>query len=284
MPVLELKQLDSNYLGFDRTQAIAAGTCFAPAYSCAEPFPHIIIDNFLDLEVLQQVLREFPTRPPTPLLETKNQHLKDNFQPSDIDSGLIRNLLVELTQEPALSFVEAVSGIGHLIPDPYFIGAGLHETRPDGYLAIHADFNLSQRMRIQRRLNLIIYLNEDWSEDWGGHLELWDRKAKHCIKRILPIMNRAILFQTDLDNFHGHPKPLACPRNRSRRSIALYYYIAPEKGIVSLPRRAADFRRTNTENSSELFSRDWKRWMTSLAVDFTPPIIYRALRQLARRR
>ncbi|WP_150049376.1 MULTISPECIES: 2OG-Fe(II) oxygenase [Methylomonas] len=282
MPLLELKELNSRYNYFDPMQAIAAGANFKSIFLGAEPFPHIVIDNFLDIEILRQVVREFPIRRPAELLESKYQHLKDTFQPSDIESALIRNLLTELTQGAILSFLTAATGIEHLIPDPYFVGAGLHETRAGGCLAIHADFNLSKPMRIQRRLNLIVYLNENWREDWGGHLELWDRKAKCCVKRIAPIMNRAVIFQTDLDNFHGHPQPLACPENRSRRSIAMYYFIAPEKGIVSLPRRAADFRRTYNENTWPLCSRDWKRWMTSFAVDITPPIVYRALRHLAK--
>lgn len=283
MPTLALKTLDSGYVCFDRAQAVAAGARLSADFARAEPFPHVVIDDFIDRDLLRRVAGAFPQRPPSVPIETEYQHFKSTFMPQDIDSGLIRNLLAELTQEAMLGFVEAVTGIGHLVPDPYFIGAGLHETRPGGYLAVHADFNLSQRMRTQRRANLIVYLNDDWNEAWGGHLELWDRKARHCVKRVAPLMGRAVLFQTDLDGFHGHPQPLACPQDRARRSIAMYYFVAPENGIVSLPRRAADFRRATAVGAAPRVSRDWRRWAASLAVDATPPIVYRALRRLAGR-
>tara|TARA_Y100000287_G_scaffold143386_1_gene118113 strand:- start:3 stop:521 length:519 start_codon:yes stop_codon:yes gene_type:complete len=111
-----------------------------------------------------------------------------------------------------------------LIPDPYFLGGGLHEIKKGGFLKIHSDFNFHPQMKLSRRLNLLLYLNKDWQEDYGGHIEFWDRSMKECGKKFLPIFNRMVIFSTTHSSFHGHPEPLNCPETRSRKSIALYYY------------------------------------------------------------
>jgi Rps23 Pro-64 3,4-dihydroxylase Tpa1-like proline 4-hydroxylase len=73
-------------------------------------------------------------------------------------------------------------------------------------------------------VNLLIYLNKDWDERWGGALELWDRSGRQCVRSVQPVFNRAVLFDTSNFSYHGHPHPLACPPERSRKSVALYYY------------------------------------------------------------
>lgn len=74
-------------------------------------------------------------------------------------------------------------------------------------------------------LNLLLYLNRDWQDEWGGFLELWDADAKHCVQKIKPIFNRCVVFQTSAQaSYHGHPTPLACPEDVSRKSLALYYF------------------------------------------------------------
>ena len=135
-----------------------------------------------------------------------------------------RHLLAELNGQVFVRFLEALTGIDGLIPDPNFEGGGLHRIDPGGRLEIHADFNRHQHLRLDRRLNLLIFLNKDWHEDYGGKLELWDRTMSQCEVRLLPIFNRVVLFSTTDRSFHGHPHPLSCPENTSRRSIALYYY------------------------------------------------------------
>jgi Rps23 Pro-64 3,4-dihydroxylase Tpa1-like proline 4-hydroxylase len=125
-----------------------------------------------------------------------------------------------------LQFLEKLTGIEGLIPDPYFTGGGLHETKSGGFLGVHSDFRLNKKLNIERRLNVIIYLNEDWKEEYGGNLELWDVDMKTCLKKVLPIYNRCVIFNTDKDSNHGHPEPLTTPEHITRRSIALYYYTA----------------------------------------------------------
>ena len=109
-------------------------------------------------------------------------------------------------------------------------GGGYHLIRPGGKLAVHADFNQSDD-GLYRRLNMLVYLNEGWTEEDGGHLELWDRE--HSVKRILPIFNRTVVFETSETSFHGHPIPLPGPR--SRRSVAAYYFSKETPGDFRHP-------------------------------------------------
>jgi hypothetical protein len=125
---------------------------------------------------------------------------------------------------PFLTFLEELTGIEGLIPDPHYLGGGLHQLVPGGLLKVHVDFNRHTRLKLDRRLNLLLYLNPDWEESYGGHLELWNRDMTRCDQRILPIANRCVIFSTTEYSFHGNPEPVSCPPERTRRSIALYYY------------------------------------------------------------
>jgi Rps23 Pro-64 3,4-dihydroxylase Tpa1-like proline 4-hydroxylase len=117
-----------------------------------------------------------------------------------------------------------LTGIQDLISDPFYRGGGLHNILPGGKLGVHADFNKHQKYDLDRRLNLLLYLNKDWKEEYGGHIELWDKNMQKCVKRVLPIFNRVVIFTTTDHSFHGHPDPLNCPNPMSRKSLALYYY------------------------------------------------------------
>ena len=121
-------------------------------------------------------------------------------------------------------FLERLSGIEGLIADPHLDGGGLHQIERGGRLAVHADFSRNWKLQLERRLNLLVYLNEDWDESYGGHLELWDRSMTRADQRILPVFNRCVIFSTDSTSYHGHPDPLTCPEDRTRKSLALYYY------------------------------------------------------------
>src|SRR5580698_3047972 len=130
-----------------------------------------------------------------------------------------------LPEQPAHAQVsETLTGISSVLPDPYYTGGGLHQIRPGGLLEVHADFSYHNALRLDRRINVLIYLNKDWREEYGGHFELWDRDVTRAEKKILPIFNRCAIFSTTSVSFHGHPVPLACPPERNRKSIATYYY------------------------------------------------------------
>ncbi len=214
-------------LDYDKLQNIIDEQ--AIAYQQAHPFPHIVIDDFISAETVEQFLKHFPElreKPTQAMLESGKFPQPNKLWLSNQAGvhSIIRHLYWELNSAPFLAFVEQLTGITGLIADPHFAGGGVHETLRDGLLMIHADFNKHPHFNLDRRLNILIYLNEDWQEDWGGHLELWERDMSHCVKKILPIAGRCVIFSTQRDSFHGHPHPLTCPPGQSRKSIAQYYY------------------------------------------------------------
>ena len=124
---------------------------------------------------------------------------------------------------PFVRFLETLTGVDQLIPDPHLLGGGIHLTRQGGHLGIHADFNWHKAIAAHRRLNLLIYLTPEWRAEYGGELELWDTTGAQLVRRVEPKFNRAVVFSTRSDTFHGHPNPWT-PADIHRQSIALYYY------------------------------------------------------------
>jgi len=214
----------------DLAKARHAGEELMGEYAFAEPFPHMVIDNFLPEEMAEGILAHFPA---DPLAHDKvyqkgygGTH-KRQISPYDCDA-YVRSAFAFFNSAAMLQFVEGITNIRGLLPDPYFAGGGFHETSAGGLLGIHADFRVNESVQLLRRVNVIIYLNKDWQDAYGGHLELWDREMKNKVSSVLPIFNRCVIFNTDEDSFHGHPDPLTTPEGIARKSIALYYYTATE--------------------------------------------------------
>ena len=215
-------------------------------YPGAEPFPHIVIDNFISERTLHRLLRDLPPADQPMQRAVRTARTEDGRMAqlnkrsySDREVGpAVRYLLWELNSGTFIDWLEALTGIAGLLPDPSFNGAGVHVTDPGGLLRVHADYNKHPRYGLDRRVNLLLYLNEDWQEEYGGHLELWDRDMAQCRASVLPIARRCVIFNTTSDSFHGHPHPLACPSGVSRRSIALYYYTNGRPEAENNPRHA----------------------------------------------
>ena len=196
-----------------------------PGYAAADPYPHVVIDDALEPAMLEEVLEEFDgmdrSRWHHTERETERKSSTEDFQHF---GPTTRALIAQFNAAPFLSFLEQLTGIAGLIPDPHLRGGGLHEIHRNGALGVHADFNFYPRLGLYRRLNLLLYLNRDWPAAWGGELELWDRGGMHCVRSIAPLFNRIVVFDTSNFSYHGHPRPLACPEARARKSVALYYY------------------------------------------------------------
>jgi len=276
MAVLETRVLDAATGAFklDKVQAATAGAALASQYSAEMPFPHIVMDDFLDADLLRGLISEWPTGGANVGYDRSQERLKYEWQPEKLESVRIRNFLAEMISAPMLAFLEALTGIEKLVVDPHYLGGGLHETRAGGHLGVHADFNIHRRMNVLRRLNLLIYLNDDWDPAWNGSLELWERDMSKRVKSVPPVLGRAVIFNTDLDSFHGVPDPLACPPDRSRRSVALYYYTAPQAGLETVPDRTTVFRRRPGSEDQT----DWKVIRRHMLADWIPPALYRMLR------
>lgn len=273
-PMLHFKQI-GDYFALDAEECRVVGRSLAATYQNAAPFPHVVMDNFLPPDVLEAVLKEFPSNEQKTFFDRDQERLKFQFHPDETSSGAIRNLFAELNGRSFLGFLQEMTGISGLISDPYFVGGGLHETKRGGHLGVHADFNIHGELNVERKLNLLIYLNRNWEEAFGGQLELWDRTMKRCEVKVEPIFGRAVIFNTNLDSFHGHPDPLNCPPNRSRRSIATYYYLAPAEGIALLPQRTTNFQARPRSNDNI----DWQIRRRHFVNDWVP----RKLQRIARR-
>lgn len=211
------------------------GSSLRESFRTARPFPHAVVDGFLPEDVARAIVDAFPGPEHGGFLQPDNRFQINKLGRTQ-DSGLsgispvIRYALAELNGLSFLEFLANLTGIKGLIPDPHFLGGALHQILPGGKLAIHSDFNWDDRRSLVRCLNVLIYLNLDWCDSYGGHLELWDRSMSECQVRIAPTFNRAVIFETSDTSYHGHPDPLRCPEGRTRKSLALYYYRALKPG------------------------------------------------------
>tara|TARA_E500000178_G_scaffold310011_1_gene324810 strand:- start:321 stop:1199 length:879 start_codon:yes stop_codon:yes gene_type:complete len=196
-------------------------------FTNANPFPFIIIDDFFSKEFLNEVLNQFPNlaeQKKTTNYDNKNEVKFANNQYINFPNS-IKKLFDFLNSDFFLNFLQLITNIQEkLIPDFELNGGGLHEIKKGGLLKIHSDFNKHPSLDLDRRLNVLIYLNKDWKEEYGGHLEFWDKEMTSCREKVLPIFNKMVIFSTTDNSNHGHPDPLNCPDNMSRKSIATYYY------------------------------------------------------------
>ncbi len=210
-------------------------------YASAQPFPHIVLDDFINAEVAKEACLHFPTPDSGEWIQYKHVNEKklgkrDRAHIPDIHLAIID----EFNSRRFVEWLSELTGIQYLIADPSLEGGGLHQIERGGFLNIHADFTAHQHQKHwARRVNVLLYLNDNWTDDYGGHLELWERDMSRCAKKILPTFNRCVIFNTDTDSYHGHPHPLNTPEGETRKSIALYYF-TEEKAVPKA--RATDYR------------------------------------------
>ncbi len=197
-------------------------TSISKQYLISKPFPNIVIDNFLKDDCITNTLEGFKNvnwASYNHFNEKKCGNKTNKFEPS------LQKTIEACNSKEFIHRLERITGISNLIPDHELGSGGVHRSTRGGYLNIHSDFTVHPyNKKWHRRVNLLIYLNKTWNASWGGQLELWDKKMNHCVKKISPIFNRCVIFNTDHDSFHGHPEPMTCPTNIFRKSIALYYY------------------------------------------------------------
>ena len=196
-------------------------------YLSADPFPNIELNDFFNQKFLEKVLKEFPD---LENLEKTNKYINNNEikyanNQYDLFPETIKVFLDFLNSPPFLKFIQNITSIKeNLVADKELNGGGLHEIKKGGVLKIHTDFNRHPTLDLDRRVNVLIYLNKNWKDEYGGHLELWDREMRECKKKIVPNFNKIVIFSTNDFSNHGHPNPVTCPNNYSRKSIALYYF------------------------------------------------------------
>jgi hypothetical protein len=268
----------------DAAEARALGELLSEAYQQAAPYPHVVMDEFLPEAFIQKIHSLFPQeRLNTDRVFDINYggHHKRQIQPEACETEL-RAIFHFFNSAPVLAFLEGLTGIDGLIPDPYFEGGGLHETSTGGKLGIHADFRINAKLRVERRMNLLIYLNPRWEDSWMGQLELWDRKMTECHARVSPIWNRCVVFNTDADSYHGHPDALQCPPDVKRRSLALYYYTASKSVFKEVPDMSTMYQ-ARPGDPAEIHKEARKYRTDEYLKDWLPPVALRVLHAVKRR-
>ena len=225
---------------------LAQSNDLSEAFATNDPFPYVIIDNLFPAQLISDLVSEFPSPNDQSwdrsMVEGIQVKLRSNWTTEDDISPITAEVVNFFNSGSFMKSLSAITGVQKLISDPYFTGGGRNCILPGGVLDVHADGNWHDAMGVHRRLNVILYLNENWKEEWGGHFELWDRNLTGCVKAVSPLANRLLIFETHDFTYHGHPNPLACPEGENRKSLIFYYYTAeprPSEQILrSEPHRA----------------------------------------------
>ena len=281
---MELPRIPAFY--FEREPLLERARALAPGFAAAAPFPHAVLDDFLPPEVVAAVAAEFPgpegarwlARDFDATTQTRKLSCSDETQFGPVT----RHVMAQLLSHTFLTFLETLTGVPGLITDPSHHECGLHSTGPGGKLAVHTDLNRHPLRGLHQHVNLLLYLNDGWQEAYGGHLELWDRDAARAVQRILPVQNRLVVFVSGSTSFHGHPEPLACPPERRRNSLALYYYTLDRAAGPDYAGRAADVTWVATRPEEQAIARD--RRFHALVRYLLPPVLLDAVRVLRGKR
>ncbi len=222
-----------------REEMLKLGIRLQRSFAAGRPFKHVVLDGLFPEEVLDEIVREIPDRgdqnwfpwgsgsrhADTPTAAKKGMSEEYRVGP------VTRNFLLQLNSAIFIEFLRVMTGVGRLVGDADLSGGGVHSTGPGGRLLVHVD---SERHPLGKpfcqSVNVIVFLNREWPESYGGHLELWSRDGKECRERILPVFNRTVIFESGTNTYHGQPLPLQCPQDRQRISLASYYY-QPERAL-----------------------------------------------------
>ena len=196
-------------------------------FESASPFPFFVIDDFLDADFASEVAAAYPSfeqaRDIGREFSAVNEKRKVQITDSADFAPPVARLHELLASSAFLSDLEYITGIPALLSDPLLRGGGMHISGSQGRLDVHVDFNYQPEDELHRRLNILVYLNPEWHEEWGGALELWDPELRRAHHTLVPTFNRCVLFQTSETSYHG-VTPIACPPDRARISFAGYYY------------------------------------------------------------
>lgn len=210
----------------------------------AEPYSHIILDNFFSHEYAESMFLTFP-----PLDDKWISYwnpIEKKYALNKFDKSPVYTELFEFLQSVEfVNLMQKITGITNLENDPHLHGAGVHFHPKGGKLDMHLDYSVHPITKKERRVNLIIYMNKDWDTSYGGDLQLWDKDFTGPKQRIYPVFNRAVLFQTNDISYHGMPQMINCELGNGRKSIAIYY--VSDRQTVGDERWKAHFRPLPTQ-------------------------------------
>ena len=219
--------------GLPQVKWAANVDALAKAYRTNRPFPHIQLTDFLDPEVAREIAAEFPIAGTDAWTQYKHHNEnKQGMAKRELFPPKLGAVADELNSPEFVAWLSRLTGIPGLFPDSSLEGGGLHQSSRGGFLNVHTDFSLHHyHKNWRRRVNVIVYLNPGWKEEWGGAIEFWEKGEKgmtNCAATYPPLLNHAVIFTTDDRSLHGFPDPLTCPQGESRKSLAFYYYTVDE--------------------------------------------------------
>lgn len=228
-----------------------------------KPFRYVVIENFFLHNAAEKIYNKYPLPDAqewnaTTYIDQRRKFIKNKFSETD----LFNKVFQELHSTELIAYLQEISGISDLLCDPELFGAGLHQSITGAHLNVHIDYNIHPITKLHRRLNLIVYMNKDWKDEYEGHIEFWDYTSdeKRFLTRYAPSFNRCVIFETNEHSFHGHPKPLNTPQGINRKSLAVYYYTKNRAVSETAPEHNSVF--INTEG----ISGQWKRFNSGLAA------------------
>jgi hypothetical protein len=245
----------------------------ASRFNAARPYRHLVIDNLFPEDLLDRLVTEIPPMTDDHWVHENDDHLQKYGLRSAVELGETGYQLTSFLHSAGfLYFLSELTGIWQLLPDPYLQGSGYHMIPPGGKFDVHSDRNTAYETGLTRRLSMIIYLNKNWKHEYGGQFELWNSDGTRQEAIVEPLFNRTILFEIAEPNFHGVPKTVACPNDRSRNSFLVYYHTA---GTAEAP---------HTSVYAPSFYRKDESALRKIVKDVTPPVVLRAFKRVSGRK
>lgn len=191
------------------------------------PFPMIVLDDFLPEDLCKAMATETHDIPSHEWSEftRKNSHMQECIN-MDVCPVARDYFVAHMHSQAGMQWMTKLTGIADLIPDPYLVGAGYSRSYNGDFLGIHTDFNWNESLKLHRMLSLILYIEPDWKEEYGGDIIFKDFNNKKVIQRIPPKFNRCVIWRHHKRGFHGYPEPITCPDDISRKTFRLFYYVS----------------------------------------------------------
>lgn len=204
------------------------------------PFPYIIIPEFINTKYYNKFKEVFPSKPNENWCKYENPlEVKYTLDNLEIMDPVISNTFYSLSHENTIDKFKKIFNIPELEYDPYYHDAGLHMHPRYGRLNMHLDYEIHPISNKQRRLNIILYLNDDWNPEWNGDTQLWNNNISECVVKSYPKGNTAIVFVTTEQSWHGVPETILCPQDMYRKTLA-FYYVSDLKNDKNVDKKGAD--------------------------------------------
>jgi 2OG-Fe(II) oxygenase superfamily len=224
-------------------------------FRTAQPFPMLVIDDFLEAGVADGLLSEFPAIERMP--RSNDYVFGDKREDATLaEAGPTCKMLFEFfVSDEFVRMLKAITG-RDLFVDASLHGGGFHQGGNGSYLDTHVDFNIHPRHEDWFRvLNILLYLNKDWPPEYGGEL-LVRRHPSDEPRAISPQFNRCVIMLTSDDTYHGYRK-MTLPPGVTRRSIAAYAY--ERISVGSTPKRTTSWAPENAGLGKRILARYWSQ-------------------------